>query len=270
MGFFKIERDVTAQREAQEERARLLVAEQTARLEAENASAAKDRFLAALSHELRTPLAPMQMAVYALERERRLTAAGRELLQMINRNLDAEVRLIDDLLDVSRIVHGKLEFKRGPMDVHDCVQRAIEVCGSDIHAKKQRITVDLAAKHSSLDGDTDRLRQVFCNVLQNAAKFTAVAGAVNVRSSNPSPNELLVEISDNGIGIDRESLTKIFSAFEQEGAHITQRFGGLGLGLAICHAIVVAHGGRMTATSAGNGQGATFAVSLPLSGPNEN
>ena len=264
VGFFKIERDMTAQREIQEERARLLEAERVARQAAENANAAKDRFLALLSHELRTPLAPVQMAVFALERERRLTTNGRELLKMISRNLDAEAHLIDDLLDVSRIVHGKLEFKRAPMDVHACVERAIEVCGDDIRTKKQRLTVDLAARHHDLHGDTDRLRQAFCNLLQNAAKFTPARGAVTVRSSNPEPGSLLVEVADDGIGIDPEALTTIFNSFEQGGAQVTQRYGGLGLGLAISLAVVSGHGGRLTAASDGPGRGATFAVTLPL------
>ena len=264
VGFFKIERDVTAQREIQEERVRLLEAERAARHEAESANAAKDRFLASLSHELRTPLAPVQMALFALERERRLTANGRELLKMIGRNLEAEVHLIDDLLDVSRIVHGKLEFKSAPMDVQACVEQAIEVCGGGIRDKQQRLTVDLAAARHDLQGDSDRLRQAFCNLLQNAVKFTPAGGAVSVRSSNPNPRELLVEISDNGVGIDPQSLSTIFSAFEQGSAQITRRYGGLGLGLAISLAVVSGHGGRLTAASDGPGRGATFAVALPL------
>lgn len=264
VGFFKVEHDVTAQREVQEERARLLDFERRSRQEAEDASAAKDRFLAALSHELRTPLAPVQMAVYALERERRLSAGGRELLRMINRNLNAEARLIDDLLDVSRIVHGKLEFRRAPMHVHACVLQAVEACGGETKAKKQRLTVELAAAADALHGDPDRLRQVFCNILQNAAKFTPIAGAVHVRSSNPVTDELLVEIADTGVGIEPAALGKIFSVFEQQDTTTTRRFGGLGLGLAICEAVVTAHGGRIVARSAGQGQGAVFAVTLPL------
>ena len=272
VGFVKIQHDLTVQREmldarreAEEERARLLLAERAARQEAEHNSAAKDRFLASLSHELRTPLAPMQMALFALEREKRLSASGREMIQMIGRNLEAEVQLIDELLDVSRIVHGKLEFKREPMDVHECVHRAVEVCHADILAKKLRLTVDLAAAHHAVDGDTARLRQAFWNLLKNAAKFTPAGGTITVRSSNPAPDTLVVEVIDSGIGIDPAALPKIFSAFEQGGAQITQRYGGLGLGLAISHAVVQAHDGELTAASDGPGQGATFQVLLRLS-----
>ncbi len=276
IGFFKIERDVTAQREMQEarreageERARLLVAERHARQEAESASAAKDRFLASLSHELRTPLAPMQMAVFALERERRLSASGREMIRMIGRNLEAEVQLIDELLDVSRIVHGKLEFKRAPMDVHECIHRAVEVCHADIQAKKLQLTVDLGAACHATVGDTARLRQAFWNVLKNAAKFTPAGGTITVRTSNPGPDEIAVEIADSGIGIDAEALPKIFSAFEQGSAQVTQRYGGLGLGLAISQAVVQAHAGRLGAASTGKDRGATFTVVLPLSPADE-
>ena len=272
VGFFKFERDATAQhameearREADEERARLLVAERHARQAAEDASAAKDRFLAALSHELRTPLVPVRMALFALKREKRLSASGREMVRMIGRNLDAEVRLIDDLLDVSRIVHGKMEFKRASVDVHACIRRALEVCSGDIQAKKQRLGVDLAAGHPVLHGDADRLRQVFCNLLQNAAKFTPEGGSVGVRSFHPAPGEIAVEVTDSGMGIDAAALPDIFRAFEQGGPRIVQRFGGLGLGLAISQAVVTAHDGRLTAASAGPDRGATFTVVLPLS-----
>ncbi len=276
IGFLKIERDATVQREAlearrevEEERARLLVAERKARQEAENNSAAKDRFLAALSHELRTPLAPMQMAIFSLERERRLSVSGREMIRMIGRNLEAEVQLIDELLDVSRIVHGKLEFKHEPMDVHECIHRAIEVCSADIQAKKLRLTVDLGATRHSTTGDTSRLRQAFWNVLKNAAKFTPAGGTISVRTSNPEPGKIAVAFTDSGIGIDPAALPKIFSAFEQGGAQVTQRYGGLGLGLAISQAVIHAHDGQLTAASAGEGQGATFTVSLPLSASDE-
>ncbi len=272
IGFLKIERDATTQREAQEarreieeERARLLVAERHARQEAETNSAAKDRFLASLSHELRTPLAPMQMAIFALEREKRLSASGREMIKMIGRNLEAEVQLIDELLDVSRIVHGKLEFKPAPMDVHECIHRAVEVCGADIEAKKLRLTVDLGAAQHATVGDTARLRQAFWNLLKNAAKFTPAGGTITVRTSNPGPDEFAVEIADTGIGIDPAVLPKIFSAFEQGNAQITQRYGGLGLGLAISQAVVQAHDGTLSAASAGLDRGATFMVRLPLS-----
>ena len=211
VGFLKIERDATLQHEAQDARLRLLAAERDARHEAEDASAAKDRFLAALSHELRTPLTPMKIGVFALEREKRLSTAGREMVRMIGRNLDAEVRLIDDLLDVSRIVHGKLEFKHAPTDVHGCLRRAVEACVDDLRAKEQGLAVALDARDHTLHGDADRLRQVFCNLLQNAAKFTPPGGSVRLRSFNPEPGHLAVEVSDNGMGIEASALPEIFA-----------------------------------------------------------
>lgn len=264
-GFGVICRDLTARRAADQEHARLLSAEQSARREAEAANQVKDRFLASLSHELRTPLTPVQLALFGLRREKRLSAGGRELLAMIARGLDTEVRLIDDLLDVSRITHGKLELHREPLDLHACLFDTLEVCREDFDTRGLQLTVDLAASRAGVFGDAHRLQQVFWNLFKNAAKFTPAEGRVAVRSRNPGETHVEVEVIDTGYGMEPPSLVKIFDAFEQGSAEVTHRFGGLGLGLAISHAIVEAHGGRLTATSEGSDRGSTFTVLLPLS-----
>ena len=190
LGFAQICRDLSERRQADEERVRLLQAEQTAREVAETANAAKDRFLAALSHELRTPLTPIAMATYSLEREKDLSPAARMAVEMIQRNLQSETQLIDDLLDVSRSLHGKLDLRLVPTDAHQCLQSALEVIGPDFAAKNLRVTVSLRAARHRVSADPARLRQVFWNLLKNAAKFTGANGWVEVRSRNASPGTL--------------------------------------------------------------------------------
>jgi PAS domain S-box-containing protein len=263
LGFAKICRDLSERKAAEDERARLLEAEQAARQAAEAADRAKDRFLAALSHELRTPLAPVQLALFNLQHEEQLSPAGRETVAMIGRNLEVERQLIDDLLDVSRIVHGKLELRPEPVDLHGCVRAALEVCRSALGAKGLQVALHLDAANPTVGGEEARLQQVFWNLLHNAAKFTPPGGAVTVRSRDREGGGVAVEVSDTGAGIAPGLLAKLFEPFEQGDAEVGRRQGGLGLGLAICQGIVQAHGGRIGATSAGPGRGATFTVELP-------
>ena len=278
-GFLKIMRDTTAERQAMEdrqlveaERARLLVAEQYARREAEAANEAKDRFLAILSHELRTPLAPIQMTLYTLGHEKRLSALGRESLEIIRRSVEMEVRLIDDLLDVSRIVHGKLEPRLAPMDLHACVLRAVEVCRDEMmNTANLQLVTELEASPSEIIGDAARLQQVFWNLLKNAAKFSPHGGIVTVRSRNThrpdGTTNIVVEVIDTGIGIDPGMLPRLFRAFEQGGPDVVRRYGGLGLGLAIAHGVVKMHGGNITAASEGRDKGAVISVELATTAP---
>lgn len=264
LGFVKVCRDMTDRKAADDERTLLLASEQNARREAEAANAAKDRFLAALSHELRTPLVPVQMALFVLEREPQLSADARESVEMIRRNVALETRLIGDLLDVSRIMHGKLELTPGFADLHACVQGGIESCRAQIEERALELAVALEALEDTVDGDAMRLQQAFCNLLENAAKFTPAGGKISVRSRNAG-RRIIVEISDTGAGIAAEALPRLFHAFEQRPDDTPRPHGGLGLGLAISQAIIQTLGGQLTAASAGRGKGATFTVELPLS-----
>ncbi|MBE7209853.1 MAG: response regulator [Gluconacetobacter diazotrophicus] len=261
-GCMKILRDQTALHQAEEDRARLLQVAQAARQEAENANATKDRLLAAVSHELRTPLAPVTLALHYLASQGSLPDAVREIHTMISRHVNTEIHLIDDLLDVSRISHGKLAVDHVPTDLHAVVRQALETCRAELAARELELTADLAASRHQVLGDAGRLQQVFCNLLGNAAKFTPPRGRITVRSSSTG-DSVVVEVSDTGVGIEAAALPKIFGAFEQEEATLTRSHQGLGVGLAIAHAIVAAHGGQITAESFGRDQGATFRVRLP-------
>ena len=185
---------------------------------------------------------------------------------MILRNVQIEARFIDELLDLTRIERGKMEFIREPTDAHDAMRRALEVSTPDIKAKKQKLTVALDAAHHEVGGDFLRLQQVFWNLLKNASKFTPERGEICVRSRNNSdePGKIIINISDTGMGIAAESLPKIFEPFVQADESVTREFGGLGLGLALAKATVNGHGGTLRAESSGRGQGATFIVELPL------
>jgi PAS domain S-box-containing protein len=233
------------------------------------AEEAKDRFLATLSHELRTPLTPVLAVTASLEEDLRLPADVRSALAMVRRNVELEARLIDDLLDLTRIAKGKLQLQGGVTDARRILEHAVETSTRDLEAKGVRLVTGLAAESALLWADAPRLTQVFWNLLQNACKFTPAGGTVWLRSrleedGEPLGRWIAVEVSDTGIGIEPELLPRIFDAFEQGRPDVTRRFGGLGLGLAISQAIVELHGGILTAASEGPGRGATFTVRLPL------
>ena len=244
----------------------LLAAEQAARAEAEAAGQAKDHFLAVLSHELRTPLTPVTLAVHMLARNPDLPESAYAALETIQRNVQIEAHFIDDLLDLTKIAHGKLEIVREPMDLHEAVQHAVEVSMGDIEGKNQQITVNLEAAEHQVQGDATRLQQAFWNLLKNASKFTPKGSAIHVASRN-EPGRIVVEVTDTGIGFDAEVATRMFDAFAQASLEVTRQFGGLGLGLAISKATVDAHEGTLSARSDGRNQGATFTLALPLPPP---
>ena len=225
---------------------------------AEAANAAKDRFLATLSHELRTPLTPVLIWAGAMAQDPGVSPDIREGLEMVVRNVELEARLIDDLLDLTRITRGKLQLNVRKADAHELLRYAIDIVRSDIDARKLTLNVQLGAANPVVAVDASRLQQVFWNVLRNAAKFTQPGGCIEVRTLNSSPAMFDVEISDTGVGIEPQHLERIFEAFEQVGPHAE----GLGLGLAISKAVVEMHGGSIRALSAGPGRGATFAVQL--------
>ncbi len=242
--------------------ARLYNAAQKARTEAERANLAKDQFLAMLSHELRTPLTPVLASVLAIENEDAVPENIRELLQMIHRNVELEARLIDDLLDLTRISKGKVQLNLEVLDAHTLLRNAIEICQAEIDQKHLALRLDLAAQKVHLEADPARLQQIFWNLIKNAVKFTPQRGQICVSTSNDSDHQLRVEITDTGFGIEPEALPKIFDAFEQAG---WTQLGGLGLGLSISKTLVEAHKGAITAESAGRNKGARFTLIFPTS-----
>lgn len=233
-----------------------------ARDEAQRANRAKDDFLAALSHELRTPLNPVLLLSSDYAGDMDLSPRVRTAFDTIRKNVELEARLIDDLLDISRITCGKFAMEMEPVNVNAAISAALEKIQSDIAQKKITLALDLNASEPVVHGDAVRLQQVFWNILKNAAKFTSPCGRISV-STRLEKDEWIVEISDSGIGMAREELNRVFDAFSQGERAVAHQFGGLGLGLAISRSIVGAHFGRIWAESAGQGKGASFFVALP-------
>jgi HAMP domain-containing protein/signal transduction histidine kinase len=223
---------------------------------------AKDQFLAMLSHELRTPLTPVLASALALESEPALPQEVHESLHMIRRNVELEARLIDDLLDLTRIDRGKVQLNFEVVDAHTLLLNALEICQAEIDRKHLKRSLNLGARKVHLRADPARLQQIFWNLINNAVKFTPSDGQISISTSNTSKGELRVEIADTGLGIESQELPKIFDAFEQGGR---TQLGGLGLGLAISKALVEAHKGTITAQSAGRNKGSTFTLVFPTS-----
>src|SRR5438094_17464 len=223
---------------------------------------AKDQFLAMLSHELRTPLTPVLASALALESEPALPQEVHESLHMIRRNVELEARLIDDLLDLTRIDRGKVQLNFEVVDAHTLLQNALEICQAEIDRKHLRRSLNLGAQKVHLRADPARLQQIFWNLINNAVKFTPRHGQIIIATSNDSDGQLRVEIADTGLGIEAETLPKIFDAFEQGGR---TQLGGLGLGLAISKTLVEAHKGTITAQSGGRNKGSTFTLVFPTS-----
>ncbi|WP_437642546.1 CheR family methyltransferase [Sorangium sp. So ce854] len=237
-----------------------------AREAAEHANRTKDQFLAVLSHELRTPLTPVVSAASRLLRRDDLPEDARRGVEMILRNAELEARLIDDLLDLTRVVRGKLELVTQTAAVRAVLEHAMEICADEIDAKSIRLTLDVAPGEHWVSADVARLEQVVWNLLKNAVKFSHPGSQIALRCHEQG-GQVVIEVRDEGIGIDPEVLPRIFDAFEQGDAATARHFGGLGLGLAISRAIVQLHGGSITASSAGRGAGATFRVFLPAARP---
>jgi PAS domain S-box-containing protein len=253
-------RDVTERKQAEEEL-------RAAKEEAEAANRAKSQFLAVLSHELRTPLNPILLAATSMLERPADPEEIRPTLEMIRQNVNLQARLIDDLLDVMRIVRGKMPLHWEVADGHALIRQALQMCQSEILGKDLRLDLGLGAQKFHLNADPARFQQVIWNLIKNAVKFTPEGGVITVRTRNVEDrgggeDRLVIEISDTGIGIEPEVLPLIFDPFQQGETRITRKFGGLGLGLAICRGIVDAHGGTLKAESPGAGQGATFGVEL--------
>src|SRR4029077_10780055 len=208
----------------------------TLRHELINANTAKDQFLALLSHELRNPLSPVIAMVSELEASAPRSAKLREALEVIRRNVELEARLIDDLLDVTRIAKGKLQLTLEVVDVHEILRRAHEICREEVTNKSIETKFQLDAEEVYVEGDPARLQQIFWNLIKNSVKFTPANGCITISTSNPRAEDIEIQVADTGIGIEPNKIGKIFNAFEQGQTSITRRFGGLGLGLAISKA----------------------------------
>jgi PAS domain S-box-containing protein len=235
------------------------------------ASRAKDEFLAMLGHELRNPLAPILTAL-DLMRLRSPDVAEQER-QVIERQVKHLARLVDDLLDVSRITQGKIELKRGHFELTDIIGRAVEMASPLLEKKAHTLKVDVPSRDLMVRGDAIRLAQVVANVLTNAAKYTEDGGTVTVRAERVEPKgpsqgdqaRVVLKITDTGIGISPEMLPRVFELFTQEHQATDRAQGGLGLGLAIARSIIIMHGGSISAQSEGMGKGSEFTIELPAS-----
>ncbi len=263
VGFSTIGRDITARKQAEQEL-------KQAKDAAEAANRAKDRFIAIISHELRTPLTPVLAAATALEARKSLPPDVAADLAMIRRSVELEARLIDDLLDLTRLRGRRMELHLATIDAHMALRSAVELCRGDIDDKRIELLIDLAAAAHTVRADIGRLQQAFWNLICNAVKFTPRNGRITLRTRDgrkaggqePQPM-LVVEVEDTGVGIQSHRLSGIFNAFEHVGDPSARPLGGVGVGLAIARAIVELHGGEIEAASQGAGQGATFAVRLP-------
>ena len=237
--------------------------------QARAASRAKDDFLATLSHELRTPLNPVLLLATEAAANRDLPEEVRADFETIAKNVMLEARLIDDMLDLTRIARGKLALDLRTVDLHASLEEALEMARSEIEEKRIELRLRLEARRRLVRGDDVRLKQVFWNVIKNAAKFTPNGGRITIETAHPSEEDrlLTVRIADTGIGMTAAELGRIFEAFTQ-GDHAVQggshRFGGMGLGLAISRMMMELHGGSIRAASDGPGRGTTFVIAVPL------
>jgi signal transduction histidine kinase/ActR/RegA family two-component response regulator len=255
---------IAERRRAEEERDQLLVREQKARAEAEAANRIKDEFLATLSHELRTPMTPILGWTELMRTTPNLNEATRaQILESIERSAKTQVQLIEDLLDVSRIVSGKLYLNVGPVDLASVIEAALDVVRPAADAKNIRILYMPDSPVGPVSGDAARLQQVVWNLLFNAVKFTPEGGRVEIRLERVGSHAQII-VSDTGKGIGAEFLPYVFDRFRQADGTTTREHGGLGLGLAIVRHLAELHGGTVHAESQGVGRGATFSVDLPL------
>lgn len=259
----RLHREVRRRQEAEREREALLEQERRARASAEEASRLKDEFLATVSHELRTPLNAIKGWVHLLRNrppDADLLARG---LGIIEKNVDLQTQLVEDLLDVSRIITGRIRLVVKPVDLADVVRDAVEAVRPPAEAKGIRLHVVTESPGCTIHGDKDRLVQVIWNLLSNAVKFTPKGGRIQVLLRRVNSHVEIV-VSDDGEGIPEDVLPYVFDRFRQADASTTRRHGGLGLGLAIVRHLVELHGGLVVAESPGEGLGATVSVSLPV------
>lgn len=270
VGAAKVAHDITSRRqdeiklkELAAEKEQLLEAERTARSHAENLSRMKDEFLATLSHELRTPLQAIQGWVTVLRAQHPTSEDYKKGLEIIDRNVRAQTQIVNDLLDMSRIISGKVHLEVQSISLNDIVNNAIDSVRQTAAAKEIRILPVLDSKIGTIRGDPHRLQQVIWNLLTNAVKFTPKGGRVQIALERVNSHaEICVE--DNGIGIEPDFLPHVFDRFRQADSSTTRRYGGLGLGLSVVKTLVELHGGSVRVKSRGENQGSTFIVGLPI------
>lgn len=253
----KLKRTLEDQRQAE-------TALRAAKEAAEAATQVKEQFLARLSHELRTPLTPVLLLTSQWQTQPDLPMMLREDLATVCRNLELEARLLDDLLDVNRILYGKLSLRREAVPLHQAIRQALKTVAPAIQVKQLKLDVDLRATHDRVEGDAARIQQILWNLLNNATKFSGQGGSITVSTTDEPGGQIRVEVADGGIGIEPGALSRLFTPFEQADQQINREYGGLGLGLSICKSMVEAHGGSIAAMSRGAGQGATFTIRFPL------
>jgi PAS domain S-box-containing protein len=262
-------RDISLRKRLDLERTKLLAREQAARAVAEKANRSKDEFLAIVSHELRSPLNAI-LGWAKLLRSRTFDAnTTNRALETIERNATAQTQLIEDLLDISRIIHGKIQLKPRSIDLMTVIAAAIDTVNLAAHAKNIQLALPQAPTIGFVTGDPERLQQVVWNLLSNAIKFTPAGGRVEIDLATVTPSDsplsyAQISVSDTGIGIDAEFLPQVFDRFLQADSTSTRAHGGLGLGLAIVRQLVELHGGSIEVDSLGRSKGATFTVKLPL------
>ncbi|MDQ3755638.1 MAG: response regulator, partial [Acidobacteriota bacterium] len=259
----ELRQEVAERKQAEEERAQLLILEKAARAEAEAANRTKDEFLATISHELRTPLTAILGWIHLIRANKIDETMMGRALETVERNARSQSQLIDDLLDVSRIITGKLRVDLRPVDLARVVDSAVDSVRPAAAAKRIEVEAASELKHCLVSGDADRLQQIAWNLLSNAVKFTPEGGRVAVRLEFDDTHSR-VHISDSGIGIDGKFLPYIFDRFRQADGTTTRKHGGLGLGLAIVRHLVELHGGRVFVHSDGEHRGSTFTIELPL------
>src|SRR4051794_29266205 len=263
IGASKIARDITEYKQLVKEREHLLSAERAARSEAERIGRMKDEFLATLSHELRTPLSAILGWSQLLQHDTPDAAMLREGLEVIERNARVQTQLISDLLDMSRIISGKLRLDVEQVELASVIGAAIDSARPSAEFKQIRLHKVLDPSAGPVSGDPNRLQQVVWNLLSNAIKFTPKGGKVEVLLERVN-SHVEISVSDTGQGISADFLPHVFDRFRQADSSTTRRQGGLGLGLAIVKQLVELHGGRISADSNGEGQGSTFTVTIPL------
>ena len=262
-GIVLVFRDFTQQKRAEQE---LLAAKDAA----ETANKAKDQFLAMLSHELRTPLTPVLATLNLWEASEEIPPALRADVGMLRRSVELEARIIDDLLDLTRIARGLLSFSPENTDVHSLIEFLVGLSQSELQIKVLKLALKLDAPRHHVHTDSARLQQVLWNVLRNAVKFTDQGGAITIITSNDAQDRLEITFRDTGIGMTPDTLSKLFLPFEQADPTMNRRYGGLGLGMAISSALVDLLDGEIRAESPGLGLGSTFTITFPTVDPAAN